>query len=492
MKTSRVFWISFAFLAVLLLSVCSKKKSTEPEPTKRKWTVLGYFDGNNTQDLSSANLSYVIKDVQEMEKVGSTDDVQVIVMLGSIKTQGICNYYLIEKQLDEPPPDLIRSEVLEAVDEPDMSDSLTLRNFIEYGVENYPAERYMLLINDHGCGWRGICLDEQNGYGEMMSLPGLAWALSGYRFEIIVLYAPSMSTLEVAHELRKKAGHLIASQFKRPMQNILGSSDWLQSLTDNPDMSSRDLARSMVDAIYNAAANEEKWAHIAVINLSNVDGLASRVMNLGDTLRAKAGAYWNEVFDAFNAVHEPRLDDSAFTDIKKLAQAVGVSPNLDPGIKSTAQAVEEALGYTVIKSLSNPDLGRGGLSIHLPWKSGLFDSTNYVQLDFESRKWHSFLSHFIASTSGCLGGLRICSSPVKGARIFIDGEDTGLETDTTIHGLLPDWYLVKVVKEGYPEKERHLQVISGTVEPHTFILYGGAPRAFSPSEQAHRKPAFRQ
>ncbi|MFQ6002934.1 MAG: hypothetical protein ACE5KJ_04235 [Candidatus Zixiibacteriota bacterium] len=67
-KKSRVFWIFFMVLAVFLLSVCSKKKSTKPEPTTDKWTILGYFDGNNQQDHdTSTNGSYVIQDVQEME-----------------------------------------------------------------------------------------------------------------------------------------------------------------------------------------------------------------------------------------------------------------------------------------------------------------------------------------------------------------------------------------------------------------------------------------
>lgn len=57
-------------LTILLLSACSKKP-TPPPPPLPQWTILGYFDGNNPQDRDANSHSYVIKDVQEMEQVGS-------------------------------------------------------------------------------------------------------------------------------------------------------------------------------------------------------------------------------------------------------------------------------------------------------------------------------------------------------------------------------------------------------------------------------------
>lgn len=464
-KKSRVFWIALMVLAIFLSPGCCKKKSTKPEPPKYKWTILGYFDGNNAQDLDPVTLgSYVIQDVQEMEQVGSTKDVQIIVMLGSIKTEGNCNYYLIERYLDEP-ADSISSKVLDSLGKKDMSDPQTLRDFIQYGVKHYSAQRYMLIINDHGSGWKGVCSDEQNGGGKMMSLPELSSALSGYKFETIIFDAPSMSMLEVAYQLKDKANYLIASQFKRGLQNRLGSSEWLRDLIDDPDIGSRDLVRNMVDTIFHTADNEDKDIHISAINLSEVENLASKVANLGDSLMMKVGAYWNEVLDAWNAVHSQDYDDSAFTDLREFAKRIRESPNLD---SATAQAVEDATNEAVIKSLSNRDWARGGLSIHFPWKVSLFDSTDYVQLDFASSNWHVFLSYFIPSISPHLGGLEVISIP-DGAEIFLNGQDTGRKTNTTIYGLLPGYYDVKVVKPGYPEKKGNARVESGKIITIYFI-----------------------
>ena len=47
--------------------------------------------------------------------------------------------------------------------EVDMGDYATLRDFIAYGKANYPADRYLLALYDHGGGWAGACTDVTNG-----------------------------------------------------------------------------------------------------------------------------------------------------------------------------------------------------------------------------------------------------------------------------------------------------------------------------------------
>jgi len=85
----KAFKITSILLVVILtlLAACSKKNGPGPDEFDHKWTILGYFDGNNSQDIISGR-SYVIKDVQDMEQVGSTEDVQIIVMVSSINTRG--------------------------------------------------------------------------------------------------------------------------------------------------------------------------------------------------------------------------------------------------------------------------------------------------------------------------------------------------------------------------------------------------------------------
>jgi hypothetical protein len=471
-KKSRVFWIIFLVLAVFLLSVCSKKKSTEPEPPD-KWTILGYFDGNNSQDIISGK-SYVIKDVQDMELVGSTEEVQIIVMVSSINTEGNCNYYFIETYLDTT-ADSISSEVLDSLGRKDMSDPQTLRDFIEYGVEHYPADHYMLIINDRGSGWKGICSDQRNGDGEMMTLPELSSALFGYHFEIILFNAPYMSMVEVAYQLKDKANYLVALESTLREKNILSASKWLQALANNPGISSKRLADIIATAIHNTA---EVYNTICAIDLSKVDALTSKIADFGSLVKSHIGDDWKEVLDARKT--SPSFPILYYSDLKKFCQNIQKSTDLDSTIKNAAQAVENANDLAVVKMLSDkPELGYGGLCIHFPHKSDKFDSTDYVQLAFAVSNWHIFLSEFIkAYTEANMGSIRVTSDPT-GAWIFLDGDSTGLVTDTTIHGVPTGYHTVKLVKDGYNEwvwRMVFVQANSTTVLPCAKLIPLSPPR----------------
>ena len=92
---------------------------------KSKWTVIAYYDGNNSLDTVQHASSWVISEAMEAEKVGSTDQVQYLAMVGSLKSGGQCRYYHIEKQPDES-SDSLRSTVLSQLGSKDMSDKATM------------------------------------------------------------------------------------------------------------------------------------------------------------------------------------------------------------------------------------------------------------------------------------------------------------------------------------------------------------------------------
>ena len=432
---------SVLLIAVLIfLLACSKKKPSEPEPSKYKWTILGYFDGNNSQDQTNEGDSYVIKDLQELEQIDSTEEVQVLVMLGSFKTDGNCKYYHVKPDSSEEVLDLGKK---------DMSDYTTLRDFIGYGVHNYPAEHYMLIINDHGRGWKGVCSDTINGAGNWMSLPNLSSALSGFKFDIILFYTPSMATAEVAYQIRDKAEYMIASQFNCYPENILGSSGWLSYLTDSPSINARLFARIVTEEIYNAST---KHVHSVLIHLPKISKVATDISNLGRDLIDSTGSYWTEVWEAWEASHQYDIVDSAFVDLQEFARQIREKTNLSLVIRDDAEDLDSSVNKAVILQYKYPKYPKiGGISIHLPWDQDSFDSTNYAQLDFVTIGWHSFISTFIKSFSGNYAGALNISSKPTGARVFLNGVDTGDTTNVVIGGLLPGDYTIKQVKAGYAD-----------------------------------------
>jgi hypothetical protein len=328
----------------------------------------------------------------------------------------------------------------------------------------------VLILNDHGGGWKGACLDQVNGDSALMSLPELSSALSGYSFDIILFNAPSMSMLEVAYQLKNRADYLVASQYSLSMNNILGFPTWLQDLTDDPNVSASSLAQSIATAIHTAAVNKGLGVSISATDLSEVDVLSSKAADLGSLLVVHTGDNWGEVVDAREASSHSNLRYFD-ADLKKFCENIQDSTNLSSIIKDAAGAVEDAVEDAVIKTLSSePERGYGGLCIHFPREPGYFDSTEYVQVDFVDANWHTFLSSFTqAYLQTTTGSLLIRSHPVKGASIHLDLEDTGLMTDATINGIPDGDHTIMLFKIGYkPTGPFAVQVHAGETGEYTF------------------------
>jgi len=121
-------------------------KTIRPMQTGRKWTFMVYLDADN--NLESAGL----EDFLEMSSVGSTNDVAIIVLLDRTDYYSTSygdwkdtKLFYITSGLD-PNPD----NALEDWGEKNMGDPQTLVDFVSWGVQNYPAEHYAVILWDHG------------------------------------------------------------------------------------------------------------------------------------------------------------------------------------------------------------------------------------------------------------------------------------------------------------------------------------------------------
>ncbi len=393
-----------AFAGTIVIANGCKKKPEE----KTTWTIIGYLDGNNNLDVSNNGASYVIEDAQNLEKVGSTDQVNIVVAVGSIKTGGIVKYYYIEHHENEL-PDSLSSPVLQDLGTADMSDPRTLKNFIDYAVSHYPADHYVLIIDDHGGGWRGCCVDEQNGSGHMMDLIQLKQALrdANVHFDVIIFHACLMGQIEVAYQLKDHTDYMVASEFSMPMQSVLNAPEWLGALVNNPDMSPEELANNVASAVYDAGRTLHKTVHMASIKTAELNRLASHVGVLGLRISDNAGDHWDEIVDAWGRTHYTQYDDPTFVDLREFINNLRDEPNVgnNPSISMAADSVIAALNDAVLRTYTNaPGLTRGGLTIYFPSSRADFDSVNYSRLDFTATKWINFLSQFVQHTGGGGGG----------------------------------------------------------------------------------------
>ena len=405
---------------------CGGGGSTSSEPST-EWTILTYGAGNNNLDYQQGGNSYTIQDVQDLETIGSTDKVEIISMVSSLRTGGIAKYYHVEHYPDDL-GDNISSTVLADKGTKDMSDPQTLKDFIIYGITNYPAKKYMLIIDDHGGGWRGACEDEQNGSGNLMSMVNMSTAMSQAltqmgeaKFDIVVFHACLMSMVEVAYELKSCANYMVASEFSMPMESVLGANEWLTSLTATPTMGASDLASNVVTAVYNSGNHKQKYVHMAACDLSTMGHLAAKIDNFATQIHTSAGNAWLEVLDAWLNTNTTDYDDPANVDLRQFAIKIKQEPTLQ-NINLIADACDSliaALNMTILSTRTNaPALTRGGFTIYMPYLSQIYDQANYSRLDFADVGWANFVEDFIATIEGLISRtLTVTLDPAGGGTV---------------------------------------------------------------------------
>ncbi|GAG28789.1 unnamed protein product, partial [marine sediment metagenome] len=232
-----------------------------------EWTVMVYLDADN--NLESAG----IDDINEMEIVGSTTDVNIVVQVDRIpysvlaaNNEGYLDdisnsnwtttrRYYITQDFD---PYQISSDLKSDLGELNMGDPQTLIDFTSWAVTEYPAKKYLLVIWNHGGGFRSpayttrdIAWDDTSG-GDKITMPELEYALSaisaqiGKKIDIVGMDACLMAMTEVAYQIKDHTDILVASEENEPgdgwpYDTILGQ------LVVNPTTSPEQLATDIVD-----------------------------------------------------------------------------------------------------------------------------------------------------------------------------------------------------------------------------------------------------
>jgi hypothetical protein len=175
-------------------------------------------------------------------------------------------------------------ELLSDVGEKDMTDPETLLEFINFTTENYPADRNMLIMWDHGGGTVGGLMNDErfDYYGSMAVLDfGDVLEKSGVTFDMIGFDCCLMGTVETAFMLEKYADYMIASQRNEP------TTGWyytglISALNDNLSISTEELGAIIVNDYFNRTSALYKRGGqmtLAVIDLSFIPALFTELDN---------------------------------------------------------------------------------------------------------------------------------------------------------------------------------------------------------------------
>ncbi|MGB7452554.1 MAG: clostripain-related cysteine peptidase, partial [Lysobacterales bacterium] len=219
------------------------------------WTFMVYMAGDN--NLSTAGDA----DLKEMRQVGSNDRVNVLVEFDNAGNHGTRRIHVTKDGIGED---------VESLGETDSGSPEVLSGFISWAAENYPADRYALILWNHGGGWepaevdriarsvaspgyngrevaerassplgrvlfrsswqkifslsspteRAICSDDGSGHSldtiELGKVIAAGAETIGQPFDLLGMDACLMSNLEVAYQLRDHVCYLVASEENEP------------------------------------------------------------------------------------------------------------------------------------------------------------------------------------------------------------------------------------------------------------------------------------
>ncbi|MBR3235119.1 MAG: hypothetical protein IKG11_05835 [Atopobiaceae bacterium] len=232
-----------------------------------------------------------------------------------------------------------------------MSNPDTLKGFINYAKEKAPAEKYCLILNDHGSGpEKGYGYDDHNTVnpGETLSVLELRQAISGSdvcaqggKFDFVDLDCCVMGNFETALALSDYTDYFLGSADVDPHATVDYTAVF-DFLATAPDMDAWVLGRKLVDLFADyydkptsaiSVGPSEVYCVVDTKKLKE-SGIVDKLLAIARQMRAEAtaGSFYDEIRvpkDAYNFAYA-YLQDFA-TVMEQLGIGVYESDWQDPG-----------------------------------------------------------------------------------------------------------------------------------------------------------------
>lgn len=230
------------------------------QPEGKGVTVLVYMIGS---DLES-NGGMATTDIDEMMQAKYGENVHVIIQTGGAKEwwkSGVDGKTVNAGEIQRYQVFSGAKELIDTQPKKNMGSAESLGEFLKWGVETFPAEKYIAILWNHGGG-------TVDGYGydelfndEHIELDELreAFAQGGYRFDIVGFDACLMATMETAYALKDYTHYMIASE-ETEWGKGWYYTDWLNALGNNPELDTEEIGKRIVDGYTDSVESESYYA----------------------------------------------------------------------------------------------------------------------------------------------------------------------------------------------------------------------------------------
>jgi len=436
------------------------------ESLDKDWTILLYLDGNNNIEGDILNSFLTVEEVSEHGKINMLAELGRAPQSIAHKSytddidgdwDGV-RRYVVKKGKKDPYGSRvwtslgthdakIDSEMVENLGKADMSDPENLKNFLQWGIKNYPAKHYAVILASHGSGFLGSLSDYKSrrhmNLGDMARTFEEVKQKTGIKPDLLVMDACLMAGVEAAHELKDAADFYLASQDYNydclPIQKTM--EEVHKKLDKGEEVSPADMTEILVD-------QGGKFHHvrtISAIKTSQLDSFGISISKLADSLIASDTdpAIIRDIISSTRgfAGEDPKIKPySDFKDVGDLAMRISVDGRIeDEGLKEAARNLSIAMDDNLIISEAHDskyDTGNKrrvhGLTIYIPttgfnydkWEYKLPYDTNkseyegiYRSLDFTRKTgWDKVIDKYCKQKGKNIKGIDVINKLIRGKK----------------------------------------------------------------------------
>jgi Ca2+-binding RTX toxin-like protein len=378
---------------------------TEAVQTKDEWTIFVYMTGS---DLAES----AFNDINEMEYAASLlpSNVNIAVLwdqsslstkyaTGTNNPWGDTGWAVIRPDTDK---DNIAT-TFTLMGEKDTGNPNTLVEFINIAKTAAPANKYGLIMWDHGGGEIGGFNVDNEGIrtqtnASRLYTDELASALSqvktgGLNLDLLAFDACLMGMSEVAYALSIYTKVFVASQ-ESEGDTGYDYTTAFSSLLGNPSqVTANDLANSLISSYQQQYQGDRRnWDTLAATDTSQISTFVNALKSFTTTaVGLTTPSTWDAIHDARDAATS-FFQNPNYRDLGQFLQAIATSPNTAlSSLKTTAQNAYNAL-QTLVVSQTLDKRNTEGLSVYLP-NSGTIDA-GYISRNsafFTATGWKTFL-----------------------------------------------------------------------------------------------------
>ena len=391
-----------AVFALALAPLAANAASLPARDDQKDWTILVFLNANNNLD------SFAPLNMNQMEVAGSTDRVNVVVEVtreGADKTQR----YLMQKDTDTS---TVSSPVLENMPKVDMGDIASLKAFIQWGIQKYPAKHYMVDIWNHGSGWekksievaRGVSYDDSTGNHITTTQLGQCLrdiaASRGSKIDVISYDACLMQMAEVCAEVADGASYQCASEETIPGAGWPYDS-WLTQVVADPGADAPTVCKYLVNAYhdcYNGGAQGHMSGTLSMVDLSQIGAVSAAADDFTHALLSDASAM-PKVLEAIRNTQS--YAEPSHHDVQDFVDQAITSVGSD-AVKTAGAALKAAVQKAVLSSeFTGDSMGKStGFAIWIPTYTSQSLLTSYKDLAWaKGGKWTEFVTALTSNGS---------------------------------------------------------------------------------------------